>query len=82
MQLTMSIDGICNGGGHIHITVTKNGTQSKEFTFHKDDLFFTPDDYETVLVTLIRGLIAREGFTENTPLSQVKTAIEAEVFKL
>lgn len=82
MELTISNISTCPGGGHVHLTVTKNGGASKEITLDKSDFFFEPDEYETVLIVLLRGLIKREGFNRETPLSQIKTAIETEVFRI
>lgn len=82
MELTIEINGLCAGEGHIHLTVTKNGTQSKEFTLIREDFFIEPEEYETVLVTLLRSFLKEQGFTKDTPLSELKIAIEAKVFKL
>ena len=32
MNITIKIDGFCASGGHIHMTVTKDGTVSKQIT--------------------------------------------------
>lgn len=83
MNLEITVNGACSpNGGHVFLTVTKNGTQSKNITLEKADFFFEPEEYETVLATLLRSFLKEQGFTKNTPLSQLKTAIEAKVFKL
>lgn len=79
MELTIKINSICSGGNHITMTVTKNGTVSKKFRMLKGDFAFEPDDYETVLATLIRSFVKKSGLTN---MADIKTAIEAEVFKL
>ena len=56
------------------------GVESKKFVTTKDDFTFEPEEYETVLITLIRSLIKK--LPSNTSLAQKITAIEAEVFKI
>lgn len=79
MNLTIKIDSVCPGGNHIDMTVTKDGAASKKFRMVKDDFTFEPDEYEAVLATLLRSFIKKSGLTDMT---EIKTAIEAEVFKL
>ena len=82
MELSIHLNSTCNGGGHVHLTVTKDGGTSRQFVLERNDFFYEPDEYETVLATLIRGVLQRNGFTKATPLAQVKAAIETEVFRL
>ncbi len=79
MNLTIKINSVCSAGNHISITVTKNGTVSKDFMLMKSDFTFEPDDYEDVLAILIRSFVKDSGLTN---MAQIKTAIEGKVFKL
>lgn len=78
MNLTIKIDGFCAGGNHIHMTITAGG---KDFplTLEKEDFNLTPSDIEVAAVTLLRSFVKKSGLTD---WGQIKTAVEAEVFKL
>ncbi len=82
MELAITVDGVCAGGGHIYLSISKNGATAKQITLEKKDFFFEPDEYETVLATIVRSRIKTLGYDKNTPLAALKTAIESEVFKL
>lgn len=79
MDITIKIDSVCLGGGHINMTVTKNGTVSKKMVIRRDDLSTEPDEYEDTLIALLRSFVKKSGLINMT---QIKTAIESEVFKL
>lgn len=79
MDITIKIDSVCSSGGHINMTVTKNGTVSKKMTIHKSALSIEPDEYEDTLIALLRSFVKKSGLTNMT---EIKMAIEAEVFKI
>jgi len=79
MDITVKIESVCPSGGHINITVTKNGTVSKKMTLHKSDFLIEPEEYEEALAILIRSFVKKSGLTK---MADIKTAIEGEVFKL
>jgi len=79
MNITIKIDGFCASGGHIHMTVTKDGTVSKQITIHKSDFQIVKDEWEDGLIILIRNFIKESGLTNWT---QIKTELEKKVFKL
>lgn len=81
MDLAIKIDGVCGGGGHIFLTVTEKG-QNRKLVLNRRDLHIEPDGSQRALVASIRSFIKEQGFTQATPLNQLKTAIEAKVFKL
>ena len=78
-DITIKIDGFCASGGHIHMTVTKDGTVSKQITIHKSDFQIVKDEWEDGLIILIRNFIKESGLTNWT---QIKTELEKKVFKL
>ena len=79
MELTIKIDSICAGGTHINMTVTKNGITTKKMLINKLDFSIEPEEYEETLAILIRSFVKKSGLTN---MAQIKTAIEAEVFKI
>ena len=78
MDITIKIDGICAGGNHIHITATASG-KDVSFVLTKADFQLTPDEWETALIVLLKSFVKKSGLTN---WGQIKTAIEAEVFKI
>lgn len=78
MQLTITVDGVCAGGNHVHLSVT-NGQQTRTITLSRDDLTFEPSEYETVIAALIRSRVKQAGAT--TP-AQIRSAIESGPFYL
>jgi len=78
-NITIKIDGFCASGGHIYITVTKDGTMSKKMTIHKSDFQIVKDEWEDGIIILIRNFIKESGLTDWT---QIKTELEKKVFKL
>ena len=78
-DITVKIDGFCASGGHIYITVTKDGIASKQITVHKSDFQIVKDEWEDGIIILIRNFIKESGLTNWT---QIKTELEKKVFKL
>ena len=86
-NITIKIDGFCASGGHIYITVTENGTTSKQITIHKSDLLniresdfmSEEDEWNNKVITLLSNFVKESGLTDWT---QIKTELEKKVFKL
>lgn len=78
MDVTVKINGFCASGNHINLTATAGG-KSKDFMLTKSDFQLEPEDYEVALVAVLKNFVKKSGLTN---WAQIKTAIEAEVFKL
>ena len=74
MILAITVAGVCAGGGHVTLNVTR-GTETRQITLLSDDFAFEPSEYDTVLATLIRSRIKESGATTK---AQIRTAIESK----
>lgn len=81
MDINIAVNGLCAGGNHVLLTATVDG-KSKDFHMNKADFQIEPDEYEDIIAILLRSFYKEQGFTNQTPISEVKTAIESKVFKL
>lgn len=82
MDISITIDSICNCGNHVDLAVSKDGGPFRIFRFNKRDFVGEIDDYDTAVIVLIRNRIKTLGYNASTPLSTIRSAIESEVFKL
>lgn len=78
MDIIVKINGFCSSGNHIYLTATAGG-KSRDFSLTKSDFQLEPEDYETALIAVLKNFVKKSGLTNWV---QIKTAIEAEVFKL
>ena len=79
MDLTFKVDRVCSGGNHIELTVTINGTITRKLHINTNNFLSDPDIYDEIIIALLRSFIKTNTLTG---LTQIKTAIEAEVFKI
>lgn len=88
MKLAIAVNNRCAGQNHVHLTVTarrNNDTLIGTYpvTLTVEQLFDAEvEDFIQALPVLVRGLLRELGYTRQTPLSQIRTAIESKVFYL
>jgi hypothetical protein len=78
MQIAVTVQGVCPGGNHVHLSLTVGG-QTRQRTISRDDLTFEPSEYDTVIATLLRSRVKEAGATTN---AQIQAAIESKPFYL
>lgn len=88
MKLSIAVNGRCAGGNHVHLTVTARRENDAligayPVTITAEQLFdIEVEDFIQSLPILIRGYLREQGYTRQTPLGTLRTAIESKVFRL
>lgn len=88
MKLSVAFNSRCSGGNHLHLTVTARRENdaligSYPVTLTAEQLLDADvDDFVEALPVLIRGYLRELGYTRQTPLTTLRTAIESRVFRL
>lgn len=77
-NLSVTVNGICAGGNHVHLTVTVGG-RTRNFSLTRDDLALDGDEIEAAAVSRIRSAVKEAGATN---LAQIKAALEGKAFKV
>jgi hypothetical protein len=81
MDIKFEITHVCSDGNHVDITATANG-KNFPMRFHRKQFVQIPDisEVEQYALILLRSFVKKSGLANDLPA--LKTAIEAEVFKI
>ncbi len=79
-DLTVKIDSVCEANTHVRMTVTVNGKDHK-LVMTKEE-FQKPESDPEIVVKILMSSYYKELKASGMNFSQIKTAIEAKVFKL
>lgn len=71
---TVTVKGVCAGGGHITLTVKRDGAAVRDVVVNRSDIMESDLTWDEVLPFFLRETIKRSGATT---LAQAKTAVEA-----
>lgn len=78
-RYTVKYKSMCSGGGHVTLSVLRDGIAVRDLTLMRSDMLETELSWEDVIPFFLREVIKRSGATT---LAQARAAIEAASWEI